>query len=80
MIHLSKETELAVDEILARATTYFVDEAHLAPVDRSKCCVSFEGGGGYVTVSALCKDQGHCSIEIESREWDYWARDFLRRF
>ena len=46
-------------------------------VERSETCITFSGGGGYVTVK--CKDQGSSffDIEVETREWDYHVKEFL---
>jgi hypothetical protein len=39
---------------------------------------TFEGGGGGVAVNA-CPDQKGATVEIESREWDYQAKEFIRQ-
>jgi hypothetical protein len=40
-------------------------------------CAYFEGGGGFVAVTILDKEGFHV-IDIQSREWEYDAKKFLR--
>lgn len=79
MIHISKQTRRPTGDVLDTATKLFVDELHLKPTDRTAHCASFEGGGGYVTVTTACTNPERCSVSVVSREWEYWAREFLAR-
>ena len=47
-------------------------------IEQSACCVSFEGGGGHVTVTANTQDK-ETTLELETREWDYHVRQFMRK-
>jgi len=44
--------------------------------EETPTCVTFEGGGGYVTAS-LCEDKGETRVDIISQEWDYHVKQFI---
>jgi hypothetical protein len=48
----------------------------LALSGRNPCCASFEGAGGYVTVTAAAAPKG-CEVEVVTREFEHQARRFL---
>lgn len=77
MLRISRESRLSPDEILFRASSYFGKGGEgLEETERGSCCISFAGGGGYVTVSVSEEDQ-HREVNVESREFEYQARRFL---
>jgi len=39
-------------------------------------CLTFEGGGGYVTAT-LCLDEGKTRINLVAQEWDYQVKEFV---
>ncbi|MBI2288542.1 MAG: hypothetical protein HYU83_06190, partial [Chloroflexi bacterium] len=41
-------------------------------------CDDFEGGGGGVNVTTCAEKKGS-SVEIESREWDFQVKEFIRK-
>lgn len=47
-------------------------------VEQNVCCVSFQGGGGHVTVTANARDK-ETTLELETREWDYPVQQFMRK-
>ena len=52
MIRMAKQTRLKREEIIARAVEFFGEKGEqLDQKDRNPCCVYFEGGGGYVSVT-----------------------------
>jgi hypothetical protein len=72
-------TKLSPQEALQRALTHFgVQGVGLQPVDQTDTCVTFEGGGGHVSVMA-CRAEKHTSLDIETREWDYAVRQFMQQ-
>jgi hypothetical protein len=78
MLRISKESRLAPDEILARASRYFGKGGEgLDETERGSCCISFAGGGGYVTVMVSEEGNLHREVDVESREFEYQARQFL---
>ena len=77
MIRYGKETKREPAQVLARAITYFGPEGQgLAVTEQDDCHVSFEGGGGFVTVR-VCADKGKTEVDLAAREWERQARDFI---
>jgi hypothetical protein len=52
----------------------------LKVVERNGCCLSFEGGGEHVTVTAARCEPDHTEVDLEIREWDYQVKKFMGRF
>jgi hypothetical protein len=71
---------LDVEEVLRRAEDFFgSEELGLKLVERDECCLSFEGGGGHVTVAAAHWKPGRTEVDLETREWDYHVKRFMER-
>jgi len=49
----------------------------LDAAEQGPCCVHFEGGGGYVSVMAG-EGESKTTVDLETREWDYHVRQFMR--
>ena len=80
MARYSKESTLEVDEVLRRADDFFGSgELGLKLVEHNECCLSFEGGGGHVTVSAARCKPDHTQVDLETREWDYHVKRFMEK-
>ena len=79
MIRITKETKFSNDEILNLASEFFgKDGVGLEERDRNPCCIVFEGGGGHVSISTA-KEGNKQTVDVESREWEYQARQFLEK-
>ncbi len=79
MIRIARQTRLKPAEIINRASDYFgAGGEALEEKERNPCCISFEGAGGYVTVSVVAEDS-RCTVDVESREFEYQARQFLKK-
>jgi len=78
MIRISKKTGQKPEEVMEKAIQYFSKELGLKLTDLSKCCAYFEGSGGHVKVTLVTNDS--TDIEIESREWEHQAKEFLGKF
>jgi len=77
MIRIEKSTRLKPAEIIDKASAYFGKTGEgLEEKERGMCCVSFEGGGGYVAVTVADEDK-HRVVDVESREFEYQAKQFL---
>jgi hypothetical protein len=77
MIRITKETTLSADDVLRRASDFFGTQGlGLEEKERNSCCIAFEGGGGYVSIS-LVEAGGKRDVDAESREWEYQAKEFL---
>lgn len=77
MIHLGKESRLSPTEVLGKALQFFgLDGVGLEVKEHDEGCARFEGGGGYVFVQVCEKGKGS-EIDLETREWDYQAKQFM---
>ena len=78
MARYSKASKLQPEEVLRRAQDFFgTGGLGLTVAERTECCLSFEGGGGHVTVSAaLCKPD-QTDVDLETREWDHHVKKFM---
>jgi len=77
MLRMSKETRLSAEEIISVASDFFGKEGiGLEEKSRNSCCISFEGGGGHVSVT-IGEGDSKQSVDVETREWEYQAKEFL---
>jgi len=77
MLRMSKKTKLSAEEIIRLASDSFGKEGvGLEETSRNDCCIRFEGGGGHVIVT-VGKGDGKNSVDVETREWEYLAKEFL---
>jgi hypothetical protein len=79
MIRLGKTTKKDGTQILAQAIAYFGPEGLGLEVTRQDdASVYLEGSGGHVSVAVQSQtEQGATDVDIESREWDWHAQQFL---
>jgi hypothetical protein len=79
MIRIGKESKLVSSTVIEKAVAFFGPGGlGLDVKERAECCARFEGGGGYVFVQAAERDKGS-DVDVESREWDYQAKEFLQK-
>ena len=77
MLKISKESKLKPQEVIKRAVNFFGPKGYgLELKEEDNCNAYFEGGGGSVRVSAATGKKGS-SVDIESVEWDYQAKQFF---
>ena len=77
MLRISKESRLTPHEIVSKASRYFGKGGEgLDETERGSCCISFSGAGGYVTVT-VCEKDSQRDVELETREFEYQAKQFL---
>jgi hypothetical protein len=78
MLRVEKSTRLKPYEIINKASAYFGSEGEgLEEKERFLCCISFEGAGGYVAVSVV-EESKNRTVDVETREFEYQAKQFLR--
>ena len=76
MLRLEHKTRLSQDKIIARLKGYFGKEGlGLDLTEESAQCLTFTGGGGYVTAS-LCDEGNETRVDLISQEWEYHVRQF----
>lgn len=77
MIRIARQTRLKPTDIIDRASDFFGEGGEaLEEKERNPCCISFEGAGGYVTVSVVDEDS-HRMVDVETREFEYQVKRFL---
>jgi len=77
MIRIAKQTQLKPEDIIVKAVKFFGKEGEqLEENERTPCCVSFEGSGGYVTIS-VAEESKLRSVDVEAREFEYQAKRFI---
>lgn len=77
MIRIAKQTRLHPEAIIDRAAKFFGEEGEcLEEKERNPCCISFEGGGGYVAISVV-EEEKLRTVDVETREFEYQAKRFL---
>jgi hypothetical protein len=77
MLRIAKQTRLTSQEIIDRAAGFFGKGGEgLTETERNPCCISFDGGGGYVAVS-ISEEDGRRSVDVETREFEYPVKRFL---
>ena len=73
----SAETGKEPEEVLEQAISYFGEKGlGLSMTSDNPCCVTFEGGGGHVSVTASREEDG-TEVRLETREWDYQVKRFM---
>ncbi len=79
MINLGKESSLNADQVLERAVKFFGEGGvGLNLTTQTEHLVRLEGGGGYVVVEVKAAGK-RTDVDIISAEWDYQAKQFLRK-
>ena len=77
MARYSVETKMDPEEVVEAAFDYFGEGLGLEGEDAGPCCVYFEGGGGFVRITANETDP--TEVELETREWDYDVKAFMKK-
>jgi hypothetical protein len=76
MTNLDVRTKLKQEEILRLLKTFFgKDGLGLEIAEEAPQCLTFEGGGGYVTAT-LCSEEDRTRINLVTQEWDYQVKKF----
>ena len=79
MIRIAQQTRLAPADIIERAAKFFGQGGEeLTETERNLCCINFEGTGGHVAVS-VADDAKHRTVDVEAREFEYQAKQFLQK-
>lgn len=75
----SVKTKREPEGVISHAKDHFRDGLGLAVVSEDRCCIRFEGGGGHVEVSVVEGDGSDAEVLVETREWDYHVKRFLKQ-
>jgi len=76
MINLDVKTKLKQEEIIDRLKKFFGKGGlGLEITEETPVCLTFEGGGGYVTAT-LCSEENKIRINLVTQEWDFQVKRF----
>ena len=79
MLKIVTKTKLSPEEAIKRAVEFFGPGGYgLEVKNQTPDCAYFEGSDGGVNVTACIEEKG-TSVELESREWDYQVKEFVRK-
>ena len=79
MLNLEIKTKLSQQEATEQIKRFFGGGGHgLHLCDETESCLSFEGGGGYVTATVSPEGKG-TKIDLVTQEWDFQAQEFASR-
>jgi hypothetical protein len=77
MLNISGKTSLSHDKIIQKIKNYFGQKGlKLELTEEDPDCLSFTGGGGYVTAT-ICPEEGKNRVDIVTQEWEYHVKEFL---
>lgn len=73
------ETKKSPEEAIAAAMAFFGEDGlGLDSEDQGPCCAFFEGGGGFVRVTAS-QEGDRTTVDLETREWDRPVKQFMQK-
>ena len=76
MLNLEVRSKLPPEKIVDKLKGFFGEGGlGLSLEDESSQCLSFHGGGGYVTAT-LCPEGSKTRIEFVSQEWEIQVKKF----
>jgi hypothetical protein len=79
MLSLECKTSLAPAKILEELKRSFGKGGlGLEVKEENPQCITFEGGGGYVTAT-LCEEKGKTRVDLVTQEWDYQVKQFASK-
>ena len=77
MLKLEVKTPLPEEQVTQRIRAFFRDGNGLNITAEAPDCLTFEGGGGYVTAT-ICREANETRVELETREWEEQVKQFAR--
>ena len=78
MLVIEKKTKKSHEKIVEKTKSFFGEKGSgLVMTSEDKDRISFEGGGGYVTVKIAKDDTGKYRVEVETREWEHQVKQFM---
>jgi hypothetical protein len=79
MLNLEANTKLSQEKIVDRLKSFFgKDGLGMDLTDETSQCLSFEGGGGYVTAT-ICPEEKQNRIDLVTQEWEYQVKEFAAK-
>ena len=79
MTNLEIRTKLSEEDAVKRIKQFFGEAGQgLMLTEDTPGCLSFQGGGGYVTAHVIAEG-GETTINLLTQEWDFQVKDFASR-
>lgn len=75
----SVKTQKDTERVISQAKDHFHAGLGLSVAAEDRCCIRFEGGGGHVEVSVVEGEGSDAEVIVETREWDYHVKQFLKQ-
>jgi predicted glycoside hydrolase/deacetylase ChbG (UPF0249 family) len=77
MVNMEAKTGLSPEEVAKKLKKFFGKGGlGLNLTEDTPLCLTFEGGGGYVTAN-LCLEDGKTRINLVTQEWEIQVKKFL---
>ena len=79
MLNLQTKTKLPAEDVIARAKRFFGEGGvGLSLAEEAPGCLTFEGAGGYVTVT-MCVEDDKTRVDLLTQEWEYQVKEFAAK-
>lgn len=78
MLRIGKKTDYKPEEVLQKAVNFFKQQSGLKLERQSPMMVYLVGGGGHVQVTVEPHEAEKTEVDIQTREWDYDVKQFLK--
>ncbi len=80
MLNLECKTRLSQEDVIKQTKRFFGKGGlGLELTEETPQCLTFEGGGGFVTVT-LCSEEEQTRVDLVTQEWDYQVKRFASDF
>ena len=80
LLSLERNTNLSQEDVIKHAKRFFGEGGlGLKLTEETSQCLTFEGGGGFVTVT-LCREGEKTRVDLVAQEWDYQVKRFASNF
>jgi len=80
LLSLERKTKLSQEDVIKHTKRFFGEGGlGLKLTEETSHCLTFEGGGGFVTVT-LFSEEERTRVDLVTQEWDYHAKRFASDF
>lgn len=80
MLTLGKKSKMSATDVIDKAINFFGPSGlGLTVQQRSDCCVTFSSQVAFVTVEASDLESKGSDVHIETREFEFSAKEFLNK-
>jgi hypothetical protein len=77
MLNMECKTKMSGEDVLRKLKQFFGKGGlGLDLTEASEACLTFAGGGGYVTATLCQEEGGQTRVDFLTQEWDYQVKQF----